>query len=139
LILVNDLSRHFHQDGGMSSMGANRTAGTAFVRREREFETVTAMLRLYCQGHHHPTGPELCPDCGELRAYALLRLQRCPFGEAKPACAHCRVHCYKPDLRERIRRIMRWAGPRMMWHHPILALRHLIDGRRPAPSLKKAG
>ncbi len=122
----------------MSSMGADRSARTTFVRRGREFATVTAMLRLYCRAHHHPKGPELCPACRELHDYALLRLQRCPFGEAKPACGNCQVHCYKPDIRERVRHVMRWAGPRMAWRHPVLALRHLIDGRRPAPSLKKA-
>jgi hypothetical protein len=32
-----------------------------------------------------------------------------------------------------MRTVMRYAGPRMLWRHPLLAVAHLIDGRRPAP------
>lgn len=110
---------------------------TVFRRRNREFETIRAMLRLYCAARHHPDGGGLCDACASLADYARARLERCPFGEEKPACANCRVHCYKPDMREQVRTVMRWAGPRMTWRHPILAILHLIDGRRPAPSLKK--
>ncbi|MEG0375126.1 MAG: nitrous oxide-stimulated promoter family protein, partial [Raoultibacter sp.] len=35
-------------------------------------------------------------------------------------------HCYKPEEREKIRAVMRHAGPRMMTKHPIAAIRHLI-------------
>jgi hypothetical protein len=31
-----------------------------------------------------------------------------------------------------MREVMRYAGPRMLWRHPLLAVAHLIDGRRPA-------
>jgi hypothetical protein len=31
--------------------------------------------------------------------------------------------------------VMRYTGPRMMWRHPVLAVRHVLDGRRPAPAL----
>ncbi len=37
-------------------------------------------------------------------------------------------------MRERVRAVMRYAGPRMLLCHPILALLHLRDGltrRRP--------
>jgi len=37
-------------------------------------------------------------------------------------------------MRERVRVVMRTAGPRMIWRHPILAIRHVIDGRQ-----KRAG
>jgi predicted amidophosphoribosyltransferase len=85
------------------------------------------MIRLYCRGQHgHREG--LCPACGELLAYAEARLDACPYGEAKTTCARCPVHCYKPEMRERIRAVMRYAGPRMLWHHPLLAVLHLLDG-----------
>lgn len=70
-----------------------------------------------------------------LNAYADKRLDKCVFGEEKPACKQCPVHCYQPAKREEMKRIMRWAGPRMLWRHPILTIRHLIDDRRPAPEL----
>ena len=60
------------------------------------------------------------------------------FGDAKPTCANCAVHCYKANMRERVRAAMRWAGPRMLWRHPVLAIRHMIDGRLPAPALQRS-
>ena len=105
-----------------------------YVRRAREQKTIEAMLRMYCRGHRHPAAPgALCADCTLLHGYAVRRLERCLFGDAKPACANCVVHCYRPDMRERVREVMRWSGPRMLWRHPVLAILHLLDGRRPAP------
>jgi hypothetical protein len=104
-----------------------------FERRAREMKTLEAMMRLYCRHHHG--GEPLCADCAALSAYARRRLVRCVFGDAKPTCANCLVHCYRDDMRERVRVMMRWAGPRMLWRHPVLGLLHLLDGRRPSPSL----
>ena len=100
-------------------------------RIAREQATVTAMVRIFCAGRHGVRGG-LCPECDELRAYAMSRLARCPFGQDKPTCANCHIHCYKPQLRDRIREVMRYAGPRMLWRHPVLAIRHLLDGRKAA-------
>ena len=108
------------------------------ARRTREFKTIAAMLRLYCRAHHQASDAALCPDCLALHDYARRRLARCVFGEAKPTCANCAVHCYSASMRERVRQVMRWAGPRMLWRHPILALHHLIDGRRPTPLLNQS-
>ena len=41
-------------------------------------------------------------------------------------CRRHEVHCYKPEMKERIRTIMRWAGPRMIIYHPVAAIRHLL-------------
>jgi hypothetical protein len=98
-------------------------------RVARERKTVTAMMRIYCRGQHRTRG-ELCDACTQLHAYAMCRLDRCPFGVEKPTCANCPVHCYKADRREEIRAVMRYAGPRMLWRHPFLAVLHLLDGRR---------
>ena len=87
------------------------------------------MLALYCRAHHGTQGT-LCTDCQELLEYALGRLDHCPFGAAKSTCAHCTVHCYRPKMRARVQEVMRFAGPRMLWHHPLLALGHLWDGWR---------
>ena len=112
-------------------------AKAAALRRARERDTIAAMIAMYCRAHHRPTDAMLCEDCGVLHDYARRRLQRCVFGDAKPTCARCTVHCYKATMRERIRQVMRWAGPRMLWRHPVLALWHEIAGRRPAPSLQR--
>ena len=74
-------------------------------------------------------------ECAALLHYATRRLDRCVFGDDKPTCANCAVHCYSESMRERVREVMRYAGPRMVWRHPILAAAHLRDGRRPAPDL----
>lgn len=68
----------------------------------------------------------MCPDCQALSEYAKLRSQRCPFMEEKTFCSNCKVHCYKPEMREKIRQVMRFSGPRMLLYHPVLAIWHLI-------------
>ena len=95
----------------------------------RENRTVEAMVQLYCSAHHpHDRTP--CSECAELLAYARKRLKHCPFGAGKPTCARCPVHCYRPDMRRRVRAVMQYAGPRMLLRHPILALLHLLDDLR---------
>jgi predicted amidophosphoribosyltransferase len=101
-------------------------------RMDRESRTVEAMIAIYCRGHHG-TRLQLCSECDELLAYARERLNKCPFQEGKTTCAQCPVHCYKPAMRDRIRAVMRYAGPRMLARHPILTLFHFIDGRRKEP------
>jgi hypothetical protein len=101
-------------------------------RLRRERRTVHAMLELYCRAHHGG-GATPCSACAELGAYADRRLDRCPYGVDKPTCVNCPIHCYRPLPRERMREVMRWAGPRMLRRHPVLALFHLLDGRREPP------
>ena len=50
--------------------------------------------------------------------------------ETKTFCSNCRVHCYKLEMRERIRKVMRFSGPRMLLYHPIMAIRHVIESRK---------
>ncbi|MGA3399522.1 MAG: nitrous oxide-stimulated promoter family protein [Acetobacteraceae bacterium] len=121
----------------MSSLVRDPAREAGSIRGAREFKTIVVMLRMYCRAHHGPTNALLCHDCLELHDYARRRLERCVFGETKPTCANCTVHCYKATMRERVRQVMSWAGPRMLWRHPALAVWHVIDGRRPAPSLHR--
>jgi len=90
----------------------------------REKKTIEIMIRMYCAGHH-ATGDKLCEDCRELLEYSGLRLESCLFGENKPTCAKCPVHCYKPSMRTKITSVMKYSGPRMLSKHPALALLHL--------------
>ena len=94
-------------------------------RIKREKTTVRTMIRMYCAGLHKTTS--LCADCEQLHAYAMQRIDKCPFDECKPTCAKCHVHCYKPARREQIRQVMRYSGRRMLLSHPWLTLRHYID------------
>lgn len=120
----------------LSAGAAKRAARLQTPRLTREQTTMVAMLRLYCRDHHGglPTDAEgLCAACAELLAYTRKRLAACPFGTEKPTCVNCQIHCYGPRQREATRTVMRYAGPRMLLQHPLLALAHLVDGRRPAP------
>jgi len=98
-------------------------------RREKEKYIVEKMIRIHCKGKKHSNNG-LCPSCSELVEYAQTRIDRCPFMETKSFCSSCPVHCYNTEMRERIRVAMRYSGPRMVYHHPILSLQHLVDGRK---------
>ncbi|MCG7408205.1 nitrous oxide-stimulated promoter family protein [Paenibacillus sp. ACRRX] len=110
----------------------------------KEKATLTYMIRIYCCAHHqHETIDRnletgLCDSCAELTRYAYKRLSHCQFGENKPTCGKCPIHCYKPDMREHIKQVMRYAGPRMVYRHPIMAIRHLISSLQQPPALPEA-
>ena len=134
------------------------TADALKSKREREQEIVSQMITLYCKGNHSARRPaplrgrggemqqvregaaprgrgsgerrDLCPECAELEAYARARSEHCPFMEEKTFCSNCTVHCYRPEMRERIRTVMRYAGPHMLSHHPVMAIRHMIESQR---------
>jgi hypothetical protein len=101
-------------------------------RFRRERKTINAMIGIFCREQHATGG--LCAECAALSAYAEQRLDNCPFGDDKPTCAKCPIHCYKPAAREQIRTVMRYAGPRMLFRRPVLAIFHLIEGRKEPPA-----
>ena len=107
-------------------------------KREREKKMVSQMIQLYCKKQHH-SKDGLCPECAALDAYARMRSEKCPFMETKTFCSNCKVHCYKPEMREKIRAVMRWAGPRMLPVHPVLSIRHVAVTLRSKREAKKAG
>ena len=94
------------------------------------------MIALYCRGHHAPQDG-LCAECAALVDYAMRRLDCCPFGAEKSTCAKCPIHCYKPAMREQVRTVMRYSGPRMLLRHPWLALMHQLDAVRKPPQTKR--
>jgi len=97
-----------------------RTTGQA----QRETATVRLMVEFYCKGNHRRTSP--CESCSELFRYAQQRVESCPHGSKKPTCRRCTIHCYDTDHRDRIRAVMRYAGPRMLFRHPLLAIGHMF-------------
>ena len=104
-------------------------------KRAREKETVSLMIAIYCRKKHG--GKTLCPDCAALDSYARQRSDKCPFMETKTFCSNCKVHCYKPDMREKIREVMRFSGPRMIFHHPVMAIRHVIESKKEKKRLEE--
>lgn len=92
-------------------------------RIEKEIKISDTMIRLYCRiKHQHKT--TLCAECSQLADYARERLEKCRFGEEKPNCKDCPVHCYARTKREKIREVMRFSGPRMLFYHPKAAWYH---------------
>lgn len=110
----------FHEGANYVDDNIHRMMG----RIEEEKKTIGLMIRLYCR--RYEKNENLCKACTKLLRYAEVRLDRCKFGESKPTCKKCPIHCYKPEMREQIRKVMRWAGPRMMRYHPIEAIKHLM-------------
>ena len=93
------------------------------IRTENEIHTVETMIRMYCR--HKEGNKQLCKSCRELLSYAKLHVSKCPFKADKPTCRMCKVHCYSPDMRAKICEVMRFAGPRMIFYHPVMAMKHL--------------
>ena len=93
------------------------------TRIEREKATISAMIRHYCRKQH--TVKYLCSDCTELNDYAIIRLEKCKFGNEKPSCKACSVYCYSMEKRETIKEVMVFSGPAMLLRHPVLAFFHL--------------
>ncbi|WP_304201916.1 nitrous oxide-stimulated promoter family protein [Phocaeicola plebeius] len=98
-------------------------------RIEEEKQTIEQMIHFYCR--HKEKNQTLCSACSELLKYAHQRLEHCPFGERKKTCRQCTVHCYHPKMRQKIKEVMRFAGPRIIWYHPIWTLKHLWRERWP--------
>lgn len=107
------------------------------TKREREKRMVSEMIALYCRKQHGTKKGGLCLECETLTEYARQRSDQCPFMETKTFCSNCKVHCYRLDMRDRIRAVMRFSGPRMMFHHPIAAIRHVISTKAEKRRLQK--
>lgn len=97
-----------------------------------EKRLIPEMIRIYCRGNHKELrkeegvkGKELCSKCKELAEYAAFRLEKCPFKKNKGFCSFCKIHCYKPEYRAEMKKVMRYSGPRMLFTHPIFALSHV--------------
>lgn len=91
-------------------------------KRAREKALVGRMIALYCRKKHGQGA--LCDECAALQAYAHRRTELCPRMAQKTFCLHCPHPCYCEDMRVKIREVMRFSGPRMLYLRPLDALRH---------------
>ena len=107
-------------------------------RMTREARTMEVMVAMYCHDQHG-TPDGFCDGCKELMEYAHGRLDKCPYQEGKTTCAKCPIHCYRPALREQMRAVMRYSGPRMLLRHPFMTVMHLWDGLRREPVRPRRG
>lgn len=90
-----------------------------------EKKILREMIGLYCRKNHKTK--TLCPDCARLEAYALERIEKCPFRQTKTFCSSCKVHCYRKEMRQEIRKVMAFSGPRLLLSHPVLVVRHGLE------------
>ena len=95
-------------------------------RIRREKKTISVMIGMYCRARHN-SAIVPCEECGALLLYAHLKIDTCVFHAHKPVCNECRVHCYSRAMREEVRKVMRFSGPRMLLAHPVLGVRHMVD------------
>ena len=105
-------------------------------RLTRESKTVGAMVRIYCQGHGHQipvadADKRLCYECQKSLSYASYRILKCPYKADKPSCKVCVIHCFAEPQKTAIKKIMVYAGPRMLLKHPLLSLWHFWYELRP--------
>lgn len=111
---------------------------------EKEKKLIPVMIKKYCKGKHKQERKaqgvkrdEVCAECRELNDYALFRLEKCPFKANKKFCSFCKIHCYKPDMREKIKAVMKYSGPRMLFSYPVFAFSHAAQMIKYKKQLKK--
>ncbi|WP_042272164.1 nitrous oxide-stimulated promoter family protein [[Clostridium] dakarense] len=96
-------------------------------RIEREKKTIGIMINIYCRKNHGCSKNELCDECSELLEYASKRLDFCKFGEEKKFCSKCQIHCYKKDMKIKIKKVMKFSGPRLLFYEPIEVIKHIFE------------
>lgn len=113
------------------------------VAQIRDLQILADFIRLFCHAHHdrktvgerelpealrvagHRDGT-LCLDCAELLEHGMKKRAVCPL-DPKPTCRNCHIHCYTPEYRQKIRKIMAYSGRKMilrgridyLWHYFI--------------------
>lgn len=97
------------------------------AKRADELSTIQFMIELYCRKNHQA---KLCDECSNLLEYARKRIEYCPKMATKTFCCHCESPCYNQEMRQRIKDVMRYSRPRMIFYKPTLALKHLIQTRK---------
>ncbi len=115
-------------------------------KRQREKDIISLMMRIYCCGNKHidiknrfvsKADAELCDDCSQLLKYAIDRTYKCPFIETKTFCSNCKLHCYQKHESEKIKKVMRYAGPRLLLYHPIPVIKHWIESKKEKKKAKE--
>lgn len=96
------------------------------IKRENEQKIVSEMIYLYCLKKHKPANNQLCSECEGLLKYAINKSRHCPFMENKTFCSNCKVHCYSDPMRLAIKKVMRYSGPRMLFRHPFMVIKHIF-------------
>ena len=92
-------------------------------RVEKEKQIIQLMIEIYCNKKHQQQ-KDLCEECQALLEYAHKRLSFCKFGDEKTACRKCPIHCYKKDMKMKVKEVMRFSGPRLLIYRPVEFIKH---------------
>ncbi|MDR0782746.1 MAG: nitrous oxide-stimulated promoter family protein [Propionibacteriaceae bacterium] len=117
-------------------------------QKAKDTELTVRFTQWYCAHHHRDVArtelvsggveagiygkkaPILCADCARYANYAERRTETCRF-DPKPFCSTCTAKCYKPEMTEYARKVMRYSGPRSLRSRFALrALQHILASRR---------
>ena len=107
------------------------------IKRKIDYEKnmLLYMIKLYCRHNHkeyHKNynktfgSKNICKECEEVYNYACERTSKCRFISTKTFCSACSSHCYKKEMREKIKNIMIFSGKRMIFYRPVIALKHVF-------------
>ncbi len=107
------------------------------IKRKIDYEKkmVFYMIKLYCMHNHKEYhkiynktfgSKSICKECEDVYNYACERTSKCRFISTKTFCSACTSHCYKKDMKEKIKKIMFFSGKRMIFHNPAVALKHIF-------------
>ncbi|MGL4956150.1 MAG: nitrous oxide-stimulated promoter family protein [Bacteroidales bacterium] len=94
-------------------------------KRQKEKNIIRLMIALYCKNKHQ-TEIDLCDKCRDLIQYAEQKIDLCPMMQSKTFCSKCKVHCYVPNMREEIKKVMHFSAPRMIFYQPMEVLKYLL-------------
>lgn len=97
-------------------------------KKRKDVRVLANFISIYCRQNHRAESKDaftagderldkslgnkdlaLCRECRKLLNHGIAKLVMCPY-DPKPTCKKCPTHCYAPDYRERIRRVMRFSG-----------------------------
>lgn len=98
------------------------------MKIDKEKDIVKIMVMMYSKGHDK-IPYEKNEELKKLYAYCQARLERCPYKEKKSFCSNCKIHCYEKNKRQQIKAVMKYSGPRMLFKHPILLIKHSMQRR----------
>lgn len=97
------------------------------IRRQKKHDIVVQMVDIYCSGNKHKLDENgKCADCDLLLRYSKSRTDRCPYINETLFCSNCPTPCYRPDMKERMRDLMKYAGPRLFFKRPFTVIWHMI-------------
>lgn len=136
-------ARHHDLARVRAAVYRERTTRGLDARDVKDLRILADFIACWCRGKHgdasrspyHPRQetadaalapfrPTLCEDCADLMGHAVSMRVACPM-DPKPDCKKCACRCYAPNYQAEIRRVMRYAGMRMilkgridyLWHY----------------------